>query len=378
MARKKTSESPTPSKPAPAKKSRKISSGALRPSSKAETTSNNSQIATATLQRLGCGVSQFSGDANAAYDRHLKLDHVVDPKSATIANDSRRWRTPFATYLHPRWLKTQETYDRENPKRVYYLSMEFLLGRSLSNNIANLRVEPLVRDLIEREGLDLNRLIEEEPDAGLGNGGLGRLAACYIDSLATLQIPADRIRPALRVRHVPAGDCKTAIRSSTQTTGCASPIPGRSTRPAETVEARINCGPAVPGRIPVCRRPGRDAPGRSLRPARRRLRRPDHQHAAALGSGLAGLLRSGRIQPRRFLRSSPRQGPGREPDPRPLPGDSTSAGRHLRFFRSTSWSPARWPTSCADSAATITTGTPCPTRSRSSSTTRTRRWRSRS
>jgi starch phosphorylase len=73
---------------------------------------------------------------------------------------------------------------------VYYLSMEFLLGRSLTNNLTNLLVEPIVHDIIEREGLDLLQLAQEEPDAGLGNGGLGRLAACFVDSLATMQIPA--------------------------------------------------------------------------------------------------------------------------------------------------------------------------------------------
>src|SRR5262249_37178345 len=80
-------------------------------------------------------------------------------------------------------------YDA-NPKRVYYLSMEFLIGRSLTNNITNLMVEPLIRDLVEQEGLDLLRIAEMEPDAGLGNGGLGRLAACFIDSLAPLKTPA--------------------------------------------------------------------------------------------------------------------------------------------------------------------------------------------
>src|SRR5262245_57747147 len=68
--------------------------------------------------------------------------------------------------------------------------MEFLIGRSLTNNITNLMVEPVVREALEREGLDLVQLAEQEPDAGLGNGGLGRLAACFLDSLATLQIPA--------------------------------------------------------------------------------------------------------------------------------------------------------------------------------------------
>ena len=92
--------------------------------------------------------------------------------------------------LAQRWLLTSRSYDQENPKQVYYLSMEFLLGRSLTNNLTNLLVEPIVHDIIQREGLDLLQLAQEEPDAGPGNGSLGRLAACFIDSLATMQIPA--------------------------------------------------------------------------------------------------------------------------------------------------------------------------------------------
>src|SRR5262249_39091488 len=86
--------------------------------------------------------------------------------------------------------KTRRARDAANPKRVHYLSMEFLLGRTLRNNMMNLAAEPLVKHALMREGWDLQKLIEEEPDAGLGNGGLGRLAACFIDSLATLQYPA--------------------------------------------------------------------------------------------------------------------------------------------------------------------------------------------
>src|SRR5204863_3830589 len=74
--------------------------------------------------------------------------------------------------------------------RVYYLSMEFLIGRSLVNNVINLQVDQLVQEVMQREKIDLHRIAEFEPDAGLGNGGLGRLAACFIDSLATLQVPA--------------------------------------------------------------------------------------------------------------------------------------------------------------------------------------------
>ena len=92
--------------------------------------------------------------------------------------------------LAQRWRRTDATYDRENPKRVYYLSLEFLIGRSLANNVLNLRLDPVARSIVEEARLDWPAVLEEEPDAGLGNGGLGRLAACFLDSMATLQLPA--------------------------------------------------------------------------------------------------------------------------------------------------------------------------------------------
>src|SRR5262249_16615444 len=92
--------------------------------------------------------------------------------------------------LSQRWVKTEETYKRRDPKRVYYLSMEFLIGRSLANNITNLLLDPIARQAIAKQNLDWIELLEQEPDAGLGNGGLGRLAACFIESMATMQLPA--------------------------------------------------------------------------------------------------------------------------------------------------------------------------------------------
>ena len=92
--------------------------------------------------------------------------------------------------LAQRWVKTSQHHDRANPKQVYYLSMEFLIGRSLMNNVTNLHLAPAAETVEKAKGLRLAELLEQEPDAGLGNGGLGRLAACFIDSLATLQIPA--------------------------------------------------------------------------------------------------------------------------------------------------------------------------------------------
>ena len=88
------------------------------------------------------------------------------------------------------WMETQKAYEKEDPKMVYYMSMEFLMGRALGNNLINLKAYKPVAEALEELGLDLNLIEDQEPDAALGNGGLGRLAACFLDSLATLGYPA--------------------------------------------------------------------------------------------------------------------------------------------------------------------------------------------
>jgi starch phosphorylase len=91
--------------------------------------------------------------------------------------------------LVERMLTTQSKYQREDSKRVYYLSIEFLIGRSLANNLQNLGIFEVCREALEEMGLELDQILEQENDAALGNGGLGRLAACFLDSLATLGLP---------------------------------------------------------------------------------------------------------------------------------------------------------------------------------------------
>ena len=92
-------------------------------------------------------------------------------------------------FIMDRWIATQKAYKEKDPKFVYYLSMEFLMGRALGNNMINLCCYNEVKEVLEELGLDLNVLEDEEPDAALGNGGLGRLAACFIESLSTLNYP---------------------------------------------------------------------------------------------------------------------------------------------------------------------------------------------
>ena len=92
-------------------------------------------------------------------------------------------------FIMDRWIATQKAYKEKDPKFVYYLSMEFLMGRALGNNMINLCCYDEVKEVLEELGLDLNVIEDEEPDAALGNGGLGRLAACFIESLSTLNYP---------------------------------------------------------------------------------------------------------------------------------------------------------------------------------------------
>ncbi len=144
---------------------------------------------TRLLEQYGCGPIQFmAGDG--LYQRHLHFDNVADEKDIGPRERFDAAARSVRDILSQRWVLTEKTYDQKNAKRVYYLSMEFLLGRSLANNITNLLLDPIVTEAAKNNDLDLRSLLEEEDDAGLGNGGLGRLAACFLDSMATLQLPA--------------------------------------------------------------------------------------------------------------------------------------------------------------------------------------------
>jgi starch phosphorylase len=136
------------------------------------------------------GPIQLTGTESALYERHLLFDNIVD---VTLAGARERFEAvahSVRDVLSQRWIYTDKTYERANPKRVYYLSMEFLIGRSLANNVNNLLLDPILREAVKQKNLDWLGILEQEPDAGLGNGGLGRLAACFLDSMATMQLPA--------------------------------------------------------------------------------------------------------------------------------------------------------------------------------------------
>ena len=141
------------------------------------------------FQHYGCESTPFIGAENAFYERHLVFDRAIDPQVASARERFEAFSHSVRDILAQRWVLTKNTYERENAKRIYYLSMEFLIGRSLANNITNLLLDPLLPDAAQQHGIDWLELIEQEPDAGLGNGGLGRLAACFLDSMATMQLP---------------------------------------------------------------------------------------------------------------------------------------------------------------------------------------------
>ncbi len=125
-----------------------------------------------------------------AYIDHLKFSRGRTGDSASMLDKYTAWALTVRDRVVGRWLETQRVYRRDDVKRVYYLSAEFLLGRLLVSNLLNLNLLDITREIARELGIDFDALTHEELDAGLGNGGLGRLAACFLDSMATLGIPA--------------------------------------------------------------------------------------------------------------------------------------------------------------------------------------------
>ncbi|MGH7739702.1 MAG: glycogen/starch/alpha-glucan family phosphorylase, partial [bacterium] len=125
-----------------------------------------------------------------SFQNNLKYRLIKEPATATAYDRYLSLAYGVLDRLVENWVATQDTYRTQKVKRVYYLSLEFLIGRTLGNSIVNLQVDDTISRAVEELGYNLEELREVEIDAGLGNGGLGRLAACFIDSLATLEIPA--------------------------------------------------------------------------------------------------------------------------------------------------------------------------------------------
>nr|XP_022331555.1 glycogen phosphorylase, muscle form-like isoform X2 [Crassostrea virginica] len=125
-----------------------------------------------------------------AFNRHLHYTIVKDRNVATPRDYYLSLAHTVRDYLVGRWIRTQQHYYEKDPKRVYYLSLEFYMGRTLSNTMVNLGIQSACDEALYQIGLDIEELEEIEEDAGLGNGGLGRLAACFLDSMATLGLAA--------------------------------------------------------------------------------------------------------------------------------------------------------------------------------------------
>ena len=198
------------------------------------------------LQKYGCGPIPLAGTDNAFYERHLVFDNVLDLLDAGPRERFEAVARSIRDVLAQRWVQTEKTYERENPKRAYYLSMEFLIGRTLANNITNLLLGPVAKQAIKQKNIDWLELIEQEPDAGLGNGGLGRLAACFIESMATMQLPA--MGYGLRYEY---GIFKQSIRNGWQHEEADNwlrrPDPWEVVRPYDIVEVNLNCSFEIQG-----------------------------------------------------------------------------------------------------------------------------------
>src|SRR5258708_35014077 len=124
-----------------------------------------------------------------AIRRHIRLSLGQRPSECDLGEMFHVVGLSVRDIMIDRGLRTHDRYLEADPKRIYYLSLEFLMGRSLENNLQNLGILETCRDAVKAIGFDLSDVLNAEPDAALGNGGLGRLAACFLDSMATLGLP---------------------------------------------------------------------------------------------------------------------------------------------------------------------------------------------
>ena len=191
------------------------------------------------IERYNCGPVKLSGDPDAFYERHFTFDQVCAETDATARDKFEAIARSMRDVLSQRWLKTEQTCQQRNAKRVYYLSMEFLLGRALANNASNLLIVPELQQFAQHHQLDPLQIMEQEPDAGLGNGGLGRLAACFLDSMATLGLAG--MGYGLRYDY---GIFRQSIRDGWQAEQpdhwLTRPDPWEVARPNEAVEVKVN------------------------------------------------------------------------------------------------------------------------------------------
>ena len=141
-----------------------------------------------TMKKKDRRVEQSVEGLKEDFSWHLRYTVAKSEENATERDHYTAFANAIRDRIVERWINTQEEYHRQNTKRVYYMSLEFLMGRLLGNNVINLKADRQCREALKDYGIDWNNLRDFETDAGLGNGGLGRLAACYLDSMATLDL----------------------------------------------------------------------------------------------------------------------------------------------------------------------------------------------
>jgi starch phosphorylase len=201
---------------------------------------NGSENLAKLAAQYGISPTDFSSALYNLYERHLLLDNGKDPDATNDRQHYEAFSRSVRDILTQRWVLTRRTYHNADPKRIYYLSMEFLIGRSLTNNLTNLLLDPLLKEVINQKDVNWLALVQKEPDAGLGNGGLGRLAACFMDSLATMQLPA--MGYGLRYEY---GMFKQIIRDGWQhevpDNWLRHPDPWEVARPYVRVIVKLNC-----------------------------------------------------------------------------------------------------------------------------------------
>ncbi len=166
-----------------------------KPSKKASKSSSDAKKSTPTPQEATHGLYNSRHGKDGAsiswgFAEHLKYTLGADRFNATLRDQFMALAYAIRDRIMHQWLKTKQTHYQQDVKRAYYLSMEFLMGRAMGNNIINMELKGEVQEALEELGYRYEELGEQEVDAGLGNGGLGRLAACFLDSMATMDLPA--------------------------------------------------------------------------------------------------------------------------------------------------------------------------------------------
>ena len=160
------------------------------------------------------------------FAEHLKYTQDADVFHTTMQGRYDALAYAIRDRIIHQWDISRKTQQAAKAKRVYYLSLEFLMGRAMTNNITNMGLQDEVSQALKDLGYTYEELADVEPDAGLGNGGLGRLAACFLDSMATLEIPSFGTESDTTTESSDSRS-RTAISSSSLTTGSETATPGR-------------------------------------------------------------------------------------------------------------------------------------------------------